>query len=127
MEQFNELTAGLIRLHNEQTIAEHQREEARAERDTRRAYEQARRHVTEQTRQTESKLERQITVCSGDCPQGVRTWLSEVGLSIPRAEGNASIVRIASNTLSGALREEFERYLTQRGTEDHIARENEDC
>jgi hypothetical protein len=123
-EQFQELTVGLIRLHNDQALAENQREEARAERETRRAYEQARRHVSEQTRQTEARLERQMTVCSGDCPQGVRTWLSEIGLSIPRAEGNASVVRIASNTVSGALREEFERYLVQRANEDQIAREN---
>jgi len=48
-EQFQELTVGLIRLHNDQALAENQREEARAERETRRAYEQARRHVSEQS------------------------------------------------------------------------------
>ena len=113
-EQFKELTAGLIRLHTEKVTPDNRREEERAERDMRISHEQARRHMSDRQRRTESKLERQITVCSGDCPQAVRTWLSEIELSIPQMEGNGAVVRMASGTVAGALREELERYLSQR-------------
>ena len=122
-EQFKELTAGLVRLHTEKVTLDNRREEERAERDMRISHEQARRHMSDRQRRTESKLERQITVCSGDCPQAVRTWLSEIELSIPQIEGNGAVVRMASGTVAGALREELERYLSQRWQEEHIARE----
>ena len=84
---------------------------------------QVRRHMSDRQRRTESKLERQIIVCSGDCPQAVRTWLSEIELSIQRMEGNRAVVQMASGTVAGALREEFERYLSQQWQEERIARE----
>ncbi len=60
------------------------------------------------------RLVHQTTFCDGTDPQAVRDWFAEVELTIPLTGGAGRTIDIASRTVRGSLRREFEIYLQAR-------------
>lgn len=64
--------------------------------------------------------------CDGTSPAAIRTWLEEIELIIPQAEGNQgnrdTLLEVVTRTVTGSLRKEIERYIRQQAERHHVER-----
>jgi hypothetical protein len=66
-------------------------------------------------RELERQLIKTTTICDGSSPQSVRDWINEIEIIRPQAQSNSarpeSLMIIVTQTITGSLRREIERFL----------------
>ena len=65
---------------------------------------------------------KETATCSGSSNGSVRQWLRDIELAVVRLN-NAEVIHVVTRTVSGPLRQEVERYLTQTAAARGIQRE----
>ena len=68
-----------------------------------------------------NKLIKQTVWCDGSSTSATRTWLEDIDLAFGRL-GQDSVIEVATSTVTGPLRKEIERFLTELILRDNVAR-----
>ena len=68
------------------------------------------------------KLIKQTAWCDGSSTSATRTWLQDIDLAFGRV-GHASIIEVVSSTVTGPLRKEIERFISEVIQGDNVIRD----
>ena len=110
--QLQALLQGMAALQDQQRV---QHEDAENARENRSRQERV-------SRQAIDDMVKQSATCSGSSNGPVRQWLCDIELAVVRFN-NAEVIHVVTRTVSGPLRQEVERYLTQTAAARGIQRE----